>query len=167
MNMMIIISLSIAASSQKCHRSIPDLPIVHTKTNLGLISWGGHWWSGDGGGDDCDVGGLQPSTWFEDIDSWCSLRWNLVLVKLRLSSHLVHLAHCLKAQALCVKHSNSKPRKSNIFLFHPSPFTSLHVSYFYNAFFWSRLLSRIPWVTPWLKEIPWVTSAAFKGNTKR
>ena len=41
----------------------------------------------------------------------CSLRWNLVLVKLRLSSHLVHLAHCLKAQALRVKHNNSKPRQ--------------------------------------------------------
>ena len=31
--------------------------------------------------------------------------------------------------------SNSKPRKSNIFLFHPSPFASFHVSYFYNALF--------------------------------
>ena len=89
--------------------------------------WGAHWWSGDGGGDDCDVGGLQPSTWFEDIDSWCSLRWNLVLVKLWLSSHLVHLAHCLKAQALRVKHSNSKPRQHlsfSLYLMNTIRFTS-------------------------------------------
>ena len=93
------------------------------------LSWGGHWWSGDGGGDNCDVGGLQPSTWFEDIDSWCSLRWNLVLVKLQLSSHLVHLAHCLKAQALRVKHSNSKPRQ------HLSLFDEHHSLHFLGATF--------------------------------